>query len=47
LPCRYDRCMTVHRGLRQVRAALTPRVDEPGKIGSQLRALDKAIAAYD
>lgn len=45
--CRYDRCMAVHHALRTVRKAIAPRVGEPGKIGSQLRALDKLLSAHD
>eukprot|EP00038_Savillea_parva_P017231 m.19457 g.19457 ORF g.19457 m.19457 type:complete len:160 (-) comp3695_c0_seq1:96-575(-) len=44
---RYDRCMAVHRGLRSIRAAIAPRVEEAGKIGSQLRSLDKMLSSYD
>jgi hypothetical protein len=44
---RYDRCMAVHRGLRSIRTAIGPRVQEPGKIGSQLRSLDKTLSSYD
>jgi len=44
---RYDRCVQVHRGLRSMRRAIVSRMEDPGKIGSQLRSLDKMLSLYD
>ena len=44
---RYERCNAVHRGFREIRMAIANRLQEPGKIGSQLRSLDKLLIVHD